>query len=115
MITDLKVNEQNKKEYYEKGYWTEQTLFDVWADRASKFPDHEYVSDNLGVRFTYAEIDDKAGRLASWLKSVGVKNGDVVSFQMPPWSEFCILYVACLKVGAVCHPLPGNNTAGSVR
>ncbi len=106
MITDLKVNEQNKKEYYEKGYWTEQTLFDVWADRASKFPDHEYVSDNLGVRFTYAEIDDKAGRLASWLKSVGVKNGDVVSFQMPPWSEFCILYVACLKVGAVCHPLP---------
>lgn len=106
MITDLKVNEQNKKEYYEKGYWTEQTLFDVWADRVSKFPDHEYVSDNLGVRFTYAEIDDKAGRLASWLKSVGVKNGDVVSFQMPPWSEFCILYVACLKVGAVCHPLP---------
>lgn len=46
MITDLKVNEQNKKEYYEKGYWTEQTLFDVWADRVSKFPDHEYVSDN---------------------------------------------------------------------
>ena len=37
MITDLKVNEQNKKEYYEKGYWTEQTLFDVWADRVSKF------------------------------------------------------------------------------
>lgn len=106
MITDLKVNEQNKKEYYEKGYWTEQTLFDVWTDRVSKFPDHEYVSDNLDVRFTYAEIDDKAGRLASWLKSVGVKNGDVVSFQMPPWSEFCILYVACLKVGAVCHPLP---------
>ena len=94
MITDLKVNEQNKKEYYEKGYWTEQPLFDVWADRVSKFPNNEYVSDNLGVRFTYAEIDDKAGRLAAWLKSVGVKNGDVVSFQMPPWSEFCILYVA---------------------
>lgn len=106
MITDLKVNEQNKKEYYEKGYWTEQTLFDVWADRVSKFPDNEYVSDNLGVRFTYAEIDNKASRLAAWLKSVGVKNGDVVSLQLPPWSEFCIVYVACLKVGAVCHPLP---------
>ena len=67
MITDLKVNEQNKKEYYEKGYWTEQTLFDVWSDRVSKFPDNEYVSDNLGVRFTYAELDGKAGRLAAWL------------------------------------------------
>lgn len=106
MITDLKVNEANKKEYYEKGYWTEQTLYDVWAHRAAHYPDREYVSDDLGVRLTYGEIDDKASRLATWLKSVGVNNGDVVSFQLPPWSEFCIVYVACLKVGAVCHPLP---------
>ena len=106
MITDLKVNEKNKKEYYEKGYWTERTLNDIWNTQVAAFPDREYVSDNLGVRYTYAEIDDKASRLAAWLRDVGVKNGDVVSYQMPPWSEFCILYVACLKVGAVSHPLP---------
>ena len=106
MITDLKVNEKNKKEYYEKGYWTERTLNDIWNTQVAAFPDREYVSDNLGVRYTYAEIDDKASRLAAWLHEVGVKNGDVVSYQMPPWPEFCILYVACLKVGAVSHPLP---------
>ncbi|MEF2845028.1 MAG: AMP-binding protein, partial [Eggerthellaceae bacterium] len=106
MITDLKVNEQNKKEYYKKGYWHHRTLNDLWSKRVSQNPDREYVSDNLGVRLTYSEVDDKASRLAAWLKSVGVKNGDVVTLQMPPWSEFCILYVACLKVGAVCHPLP---------
>ena len=106
MITDLKVNEKNKKEYYEKGYWTERTLNDIWNTQVAAFPDREYVSDNLGVRYTYAEIDDKASRLAAWLHDVGVKNGYVVSYQMPPWSEFCILYVACLKVGAVSHPLP---------
>lgn len=106
MITDLKVNEKNKKEYYEKGYWTERTLNDIWNTQVAAFPDREYVSDNLGVRCTYAEIDDKASRLAAWLHDVGVKNGDVVSYQMPPWSEFFILYVACLKVGAVSHPLP---------
>lgn len=106
MITDLKVNEKNKKEYYEKGYWTERTLNDIWNTQVAAFPDREYISDNLGVRYTYAEIDDKASRLAAWLHDVGVKNGDVVSYQMPPWSEFCILYVACLKVGAVSHPLP---------
>lgn len=106
MITDLKVNEQNKKKYYKKGYWHHRTLNDLWSKRVSQNPDREYVSDNLGVRLTYSEVDDKASRLAAWLKSVGVKNGDVVTLQMPPWSEFCILYVACLKVGAVCHPLP---------
>ena len=106
MITDLKVCAENKKEYYEKGYWTDQSLNDVWNDRVAKYPDEEYVSDNLGVRLTFGEIDDKASRLAAWLRDVGVENGDVVTFQMPPWSEFCILYVACLKVGAVIHPLP---------
>ena len=73
MITDLKVNEKNKKEYYEKGYWTERTLNDIWNTQVAAFPDREYVSDNLGVRYTYAEIDDKASRLAAWLHDVGVK------------------------------------------
>ena len=106
MITDLKVNAKDKQEYYAKGYWSDKTLLDHWNDRVRDIPDHEYVSDNLGVRLTYAELDDKAGRLAAWLHEQGVRNGDVVSYQMPPWSEFCIVLVACLKLGAVSHPLP---------
>lgn len=105
MITDLKVNAKNKQEYYEKGYWTDRTLNDVWNERVAAYASREYVSDDLGVRLTYGEIDDKASRLAAWMHEQGVQNGDVVTFQMPPWSEFTIIYVACLKVGAVCHPL----------
>ena len=33
MITDLKINEENKKRYYEQGYWTEKTVNDIWNDR----------------------------------------------------------------------------------
>lgn len=106
MITDLKVNAENKKEYYEKGYWTDQTVNDIWNDRVAKFPDREYVSDDLGARYTYAEIDDKASRLAAWLREKGIVNGDVITLQIPPISEFCVVYVACLKVGAVIQPLP---------
>ena len=32
MITDLKVNADNKREYYAKGYWTEKTLNDRWNE-----------------------------------------------------------------------------------
>lgn len=106
MITDLKVNEENKKLYYEKGYWTNQTLNDVWNDQVRKYTDCEYVCDDLGARYTYGEVDDKASRLASWLVDHNIVNGDVVSIQLAPWAEYCILYVACLKVGAVIHPLP---------
>lgn len=34
--------------------------------------------------------------------------GDVVTLQFPTWAEFCIAYVAVLKVGGVVHPVPRN-------
>lgn len=108
MITDLKINEDRKRHYYEQGYWTEKTLGDLWSERVANHPDREYVSDDQGSRYTYGEVDDKASRLAAWLVEQGVQPGDVVTFQMPTWAEFCIVYVAALKAGAVMHPLPRN-------
>ena len=106
MITDLKVNEERKKHYYNMGYWGHETLRDVWHVQAATFADEEYVADDQGTRLTYSKTDELAGCLASWLVEQGVKPGDVVSFQLPTWAEFCIVYVACLKAGAVMHPLP---------
>lgn len=106
MITDLKINEERKQYYYDKGYWTHDTIRDVWHRQAEKYAQREYVKDDRGTCLTYGETNDKAGRLASWLAEQGVQAGDVVSFQLPTWAEFCIVYIACLKVGAVMHPLP---------
>ena len=108
MITDFKINAERKQHYYEQGYWTEKTLGDLWSERVASHPEREYVSDDQGARYTYGEIDDQAARLAAWLVEQGVKPGDVVTFQMPTWAEFCIVYVAALKAGAVMHPLPRN-------
>ena len=108
MITDLKINEDQRKLYYEKGYWTQDSIRDVWHRQAAAFPDREYVVDDHGSRYTYGEIDDKAGRIASWLAAQGVQAGDVVTLQFPTWAEFCIAYVAVLKVGAVIHPVARN-------
>lgn len=105
MITDLKIDEESKRHYYEQGYWTSETINDVWSRQARACAEREYVVDDRGHRYTYADVDDAAGRLAAWLKDTGIEEGDVVSFQMPVWAEFCIVYVACLKVGAVMHPL----------
>ena len=108
MITDLKINAEQKRCYYEKGYWTHKTIGDVWADRVSSHPERTYVTDDRGSTLTYGEVDDQAARLAAWLVAEGVKPGDVVTFQVPIWAEFCIVYVACLKCGAVMHPVPTN-------
>lgn len=108
MITDLKINAERKQLYYEKGYWTDKTIGDVWADQVASHPERTYVTDDQGSSYTYGEIDDRASRLASWMTTEGVEPGDVVTFQVPIWAEFCIVYVACLKCGAVMHPVPPN-------
>lgn len=114
MITDIKINEALKKLYYERGYWGDKTIADVWDERCEKYGDRTYVQDDLGTKLTYKQVDTGARKLASWLKEVGVQNGDVVSFQVPKWADFCIIYLACLKVGAVMHPLATNLSANDI-
>ena len=94
MITDLKINAERKQFYYEKGYWTEKTLGDVWADRVASHPERTYVSDDQGSSYTYGEIDDKAARLAAWL--VDGKGGPGT------WSR------SKCYVGGVLHRLCGS-------
>ena len=108
MITDLKINEEKKKEYYEKGCWTHDTIRDVWERQAQANADKEYVADDQDCRMTYGEVDDAASRLAAWLVSQGIKPGDVVTLQFPNWAEFTIAYVACFKAGAVIQSLARN-------
>lgn len=108
MITDLKINAERKAYYYEQGYWADKTLNDIWTAQSKTYYDKEYVADDQGSRFTYGEVDDKASRLAAWFIDQGIQSGDVITFQFPNWAEFSIVYVACLKVGAVMHPLPRN-------
>lgn len=114
MIEDLKINEAQKQLYYEKGWWRDQTIADVWEEQWPKYADDVYVNDELGRSLTYGEVNEGASRLAAWFKEVGVQNGDVVSFQVPKWVESAIIYVACLKVGAVMHPVATNLNAMDV-
>ena len=63
MIDDLKINEALKKRWYDKGYWTHDTIADIWERTSAAHPDREYVCDDTGSRLTYGEVDDKAGRV----------------------------------------------------
>lgn len=99
------IDEKLKKRYYEAGYWGHETLLDVWNQQAAKYAERCYVSDDRGHRLTYGQVNEQAERLGAWLQHQGVAEGDVVSFQVPVWAEFAVVYVACLKIGAVMHPV----------
>lgn len=40
-----------------------------------------------------------------WLVENGIQPGDRVALQLPGWCEFTVIYLACLKCGAVVVPL----------
>lgn len=104
-MTKIKINETLKAHYRQQGYWGDATLTDYWHLSAKTSADKLAVSDNQGTRYTYRELDNAAGAMASWLVESGIQAGDRVALQLPGWCEFTIIYLACLKCGAVVVPL----------
>lgn len=108
MSLGIKLNEEKKFEYRQKGYWGDATIADYWNMSVLSFPNKTAVIDAQGYQLTYSELDQTAGKLANYLQDIGVMPGEFVSAQLPGWSEFTIIYVACLKVGAILNPILPN-------
>ena len=57
------------------------------------------------TRLTYAELDERARRAATLLAGLGVREGDVVAWQLPNWWEAVVLHHAVIALGAVSNPV----------
>lgn len=61
--------------------------------------------DGQEKRWTYGELNDMSGKVASALTKMGVKPGDAVGIYMPMVAEVVAILFGCLKVGAVAVPI----------
>lgn len=105
-MIEVGIDDERKAAYYRKGYWTTKTLLDAWNEQASTRGSKPYVINGTSAAsLTYEAVDAQAAALAAHLQAAGVEEGDVVSFQIPIWQEFAVVFVACLKMGAVAHPV----------
>lgn len=105
MIDEMKINTIQREKYLSKGYWKDITLLDCWKESVKKYSEREYVVDDRGNRYTYRQMDEAASKVAAFLRKQGVLPGDAVSFQLPIWSEFVVVTIACFMTGAVAHPI----------
>ncbi|WP_407910959.1 medium-chain fatty-acid--CoA ligase [Escherichia coli] len=105
MKVTLTFNEQRRAAYRQQGLWGDASLADYWQQTARAMPDKIAVVDNHGASYTYSALDHAANCLASWLLANGIESGDRIAFQLPGWCEFTVIYLACLKIGAVSVPL----------
>lgn len=81
-------------------------LFD--AIRAAADPAAVFLQAANGQIWTYGDMLKESGRLAATLAGLGVHAGDRVAVQVEKSPQALMLYIACLRAGAVYLPL---NTA----
>lgn len=92
------------------GLWPNRLITDYLDDAVARYPDKTAIiaynsATATTIRKSFAELERASIRAAVGLAAMGIKSGDVVSFQLPNRWEFIALYVACTRVGAICNPL----------
>jgi acyl-CoA synthetase (AMP-forming)/AMP-acid ligase II len=89
------------------GQWTDET-FPQLAGRGLAANGGARLSVRSQVRpydGTIGAVADAGRRLAGSLKARGIREGDVVAFQMPNWSETVACFYGLLYLGAVLVPI----------
>ncbi|MCB1437334.1 MAG: AMP-binding protein [Rhodobiaceae bacterium] len=106
----VQLDEKRRAAEAARGIWPQRVLtgyFDQWvADRpeAIALIGHRHRSGDI-MTMSYGELDRRATAIAANLRRLGVRKGDVVSFQLPNWWQFPALLIANTRIGAVNNPM----------
>ena len=83
-------------------------LYTLFLERFPKDPTALFLDGVDGRRLLYREVPHRTGQMLSLLQQSGVQKGDRVVVQVEKSIEAVLLYLACLRAGAIYVPL---NTA----
>ena len=115
----LFIKKSSKKkpwlEYYSRKdrtiKFTDKTIYEYLVDSVGEDLDF-YAINYFGSRMTYKEFFNKIDLASRSLRSMGVKQKDVVTICMPNTPEAIIVFYACNKIGAIAdmvHPLSSEK------
>jgi acyl-CoA synthetase (AMP-forming)/AMP-acid ligase II len=93
--------------------WPNQTVSDLAFDLVRHDPDRILIIDG-DQSFSAGQLLDVAHRLASRLHAKGLREGDVISFQLPNWWEAGVINLAASIAGLVVNPIVPLNRDGEL-
>ncbi|MEO9220963.1 MAG: AMP-binding protein [Mycobacteriaceae bacterium] len=91
------------------------SLIDTLRRRAQHQPDVEALVEVGGERLTYAQLWERAGRVAGGLREAGVGVGDRVSIRNPAGVAWVLAFYGSLLAGAVAVPVNTRFAEREVR
>lgn len=105
-----RVDPASAERWRAEGWWRDRTTLDDFLEHRSLRPDkvavvsHRAEGDRVEV-LSYRQLGRLVDRFAGALIELGVRPGDVVSFQLPNWWEFVALHLAITRVGGVTNAI----------
>jgi 2,3-dihydroxybenzoate-AMP ligase len=95
--------------YRERGYWTDQPLFEGFTGALARYAGRIALLDGNGP-VTYRELSERSARLARVLLDLGFGPLDRIIVQLPNTALFAYLYFALQRIGAApVLALPGHR------
>src|SRR5260370_14896625 len=86
-----------------------------WIESTSRSHPHRlFLETSMDRELSYASLRVQSGRFAAALRRGGVVSGDGVAVQVEKSVEAVLLYLACLRMGAVFVPINTANTPNEV-
>tara|TARA_Y100000385_G_scaffold84039_1_gene86159 strand:+ start:8036 stop:9676 length:1641 start_codon:yes stop_codon:yes gene_type:complete len=104
MIRPTHLSAERKEQSSREGCWRNRLLDDCIASLAKSNSAATAVVDDHHV-ISYSELDSLIDRFAAVLRTLGVKRGEVVSWQLPNWLESIIVHHASIRIGAISNPI----------
>lgn len=90
-------------------------LYTLLRERFPTDPQALFLDGSDGRQLRYCEIHSRSGRILSLLRQCGVRKGERVVAQVDKSIEAVLLYLACLRAGAIYIPLNTGYTAEEIR
>ncbi|WP_299070253.1 AMP-binding protein [uncultured Psychrobacter sp.] len=76
------------------------TVLDIFDDKLQAFADRQFTS-NMGVSYSYAQIDSISLQIAAWIQNLGLAKGSVIAIMMPNVHQYLPIVIGVIRAGMV--------------
>ena len=92
------------------GHWHDRTVIDYLDAAAAAHPDKVALTDwnsmsEQASTFSFRQLKKLSERIGAGLYALGMRKGDVISYQLPNWWQFVALHLGAARIGCVTNPL----------
>lgn len=110
-LLDEEKKELARWQHGERRRYVIKPIPELFDDAAQAFPEASAVKDESGAVLSYAQLQERSLRCASWLKKKGGKKGDIVAVLAGRTIALPEIILGIMRIGGVYLPLDPKSPA----